>query len=262
VHHRDLDRVAAIASPVHRLDPRVKAVLTLAFVIAVVRTGPADVAKLPAYALAWLGAALAARVPLRFAFRRALTALPFLAFIALFTPFLRGRTPLASFAAGPIAITLYREPVLLTVTILAKALLSVLAVALLVSTTRFHRLIAGLERLLLPRALCLTLVFLHRYLFVLLEEATAMKRARDARHVGRLGLRLGVRSAGAMVGALLVRTLERAERVAAAMRARGFDGEIRTLEVLALGPRDAAAVLLFAGFLGPVVLYPTGGAPP
>jgi len=259
VHALDVDRLPDTPSPIQRLDPRTKALLTLAFVVAVVRTPSTELWKLGIYAAFALAAILGSRVPLRFVARRALAALPFLVFIAIFTPFQRGVEPLGTVSIGPVAVTFYREPLRLTAAIVGKAALSVLAVSLLVSTTRFHRLIAGLERLKVPRALCLTLLFLHRYLFVLVEEVSAMRRARDARHVGRLGLRRAVLSAAGMVGALLVRTIERAERVAAAMRARGFDGEVRTLVEMRLAPRDALAAAVVVAFVATVTALGAGG---
>lgn len=45
-----------------------------------------------------------------------------------------------------------------------------------------------------------------------------------------------------ILGHLLLRTYARAQRIYHAMRARGFDGEIRTLHVLRFGPKDALFV--------------------
>ncbi len=226
--HRDLDRYADLDSPLHRLDPRTKTLCLLVFAIAVVRTPPAALPKLGVYAGLLAALALVSRVPIGYLLRRAAAALPFLLFIALFTPFAR-----------------VRDPLLLTGSFLAKASLSIVAVTVLMATTRFHRFLQGLERLRVPRALVLTLMFVHRYLFVLADEAAAMRRARESRLVGRLPVRAVVRSGAAMVGALFVRALERSERVAAAMASRGFEGEIRTLAELRFGRRDLVACAHF-----------------
>ena len=55
-----------------------------------------------------------------------------------------------------------------------------------------------------------------------------------------------------MIGVLLIRTYERAERIYAAMVSRGFTGEIRTLSVLRLRPSDVVFVALVAlGLMSP-----------
>jgi cobalt/nickel transport system permease protein len=56
-----------------------------------------------------------------------------------------------------------------------------------------------------------------------------MRRARAARTFEQAP-RARLRTAAGLIGMLLVRSFERSERVHAAMLARGFDGEIRTLD--------------------------------
>ena len=76
-----------------------------------------------------------------------------------------------------------------------------------------------------------------RYLFVLVDETLRLLRAREARsgHSGRTDLKAGgslawrARVTGGMAGNLLVRSFDRGERIHAAMAARGYDGEVRTL---------------------------------
>ncbi|GAJ02568.1 unnamed protein product, partial [marine sediment metagenome] len=58
-----------------------------------------------------------------------------------------------------------------------------------------------------------------------------MKQARDSRNFGSSRLRQ-LRTIGNMVGTLFIRSYERGERVYAAMLARGFDGQCRTLKRL------------------------------
>ncbi|MFH1371733.1 MAG: CbiQ family ECF transporter T component, partial [Planctomycetota bacterium] len=60
--------------------------------------------------------------------------------------------------------------------------------------------------------------------------------------IGRVGFRAGIKFAAAMLGSLFVRSVDTAERVNAAMQARGFDGDWRTLIVLRFA--DATGCLL------------------
>ena len=74
--------------------------------------------------------------------------------------------------------------------------------------------------------------FMYRYVFVLVDEAQRLLRARAARSAG-VGAGTGgtiawrARVSGGMAGSLFLRTYERSERIYLAMLARGFDGEVR-----------------------------------
>lgn len=63
----------------------------------------------------------------------------------------------------------------------------------------------------MPAVFTTQLLFVYRYLFVLIEEAAAMQQARDARSFGRKSYPLKVW--GTLVGQLLIRTFDRAERI-------------------------------------------------
>ena len=59
----------------------------------------------------------------------------------------------------------------------------------------------------------MNLSFLYRYIFVLTEEAMRMKQARDCRRVGRAPFREELKILSSMLGTLLIRSFERAERM-------------------------------------------------
>ncbi|HAA02306.1 MAG TPA: cobalt ECF transporter T component CbiQ, partial [Syntrophobacteraceae bacterium] len=92
-----------------------------------------------------------------------------------------------------------------------------------------------------PSSFAVQLLFLYRYIFVLTDEALRMVRARSLRSFGGKGL--GLRVFSYMIGQLLLRTLDRAQRIHLAMRCRGFDGEIRMVRPLKICGRDVAFLL-------------------
>jgi cobalt/nickel transport system permease protein len=108
----------------------------------------------------------------------------------------------------------------------------------LVSTTRFADLLAGLHRLAVPRLLIIQLGFLYRYIFLLIDNAQHILRARAGRAIGKIDFRTGTKYAAAMLGSLFVRSVDTAERVNTAMQARGFNGDWRTINRLAIRGRD------------------------
>jgi len=106
----------------------------------------------------------------------------------------------------------------------------------------------------MPRVMVMILSFMYRYIFVLVDEAMRMRQARDSRNFG--GSRLWqMRTIGNMIGTLFIRSYERGERVYAAMLARGFDGQSRTLDRLNFRPTDACFGIAFS-----LVLILTGVA--
>ncbi len=103
--------------------------------------------------------------------------------------------------------------------------LTVSAALVLVACTGMYRLAAALERLGVPQVFVMQLLFLYRYLFVVADEGARMRRAVALRAGGRRAMSLRVY--GSLVGRLLMRSMDRAQRVHRAMLARGFDGEVR-----------------------------------
>jgi cobalt/nickel transport system permease protein len=110
----------------------------------------------------------------------------------------------------------------------------------------------------MPRLLVATIGFMSRYFFVLADETARMLRARASRAARLEGRRRPSplwqgRVAGHMVGSLFLRSLERSERVHAAMLARGYNGQVPSLVRRTMHRIDwlviAAAFLLLAGLL-------------
>jgi cobalt/nickel transport system permease protein len=80
-----------------------------------------------------------------------------------------------------------------------------------------------------PAILVSTLHFMSRYINVLGDELHRMTQARRSRSFQKSG-RLDWILLTGLIGKLLIRSLERGERVHSAMLARGWDGTIRSLD--------------------------------
>lgn len=101
-----------------------------------------------------------------------------------------------------------------------KSTACLLTMILLAETTRFTDLLGVARRLRVPAVLVTTLGLAHRYLFVLREESSRLRRARRSRTF-TAGRRGAWRGAATVAAHLFVRTTLRAERIYAAMLARG-----------------------------------------
>jgi energy-coupling factor transporter transmembrane protein EcfT len=64
-----------------------------------------------------------------------------------------------------------------------------------------------------------------------------------------MGFRAEVRTAAAMVGSLLIRSIDSAEHINVAMQARGFDGNWRSISKLETGRADYIFATATACFL-------------
>ena len=244
VRQHFLERYLQGTSPIHRLDPRLKLLATLGYVIVATSTPPRAWPAFVALAALAGGAILLSHVPLGEALKRSSIALPFAGMAAL--SLLSTPSGHVVWAWHPLGwqVTITEQGVLSFTSVLLRAWLSVLASGLLVATTPFPRLVTALRALGVPAVLTAILSFMYRYLFVLVDEATRMQTARQARSAGTGGtLFWRAQVVGGMIGSLFIRSYERIERIHAAMRSRGFDGELRTLARLQWQVRDSRAAL-------------------
>ncbi len=253
-----LDFYCAGTSPLHRLDARVKLVVTVAYIASASLLPPRYWPGYLGLAVLVFGAIGLSRVPLRVALQRSLVAVPFALMAAASLPFTRPGPVLVSVGIGPWQLVATIPGLAAALEVLGRSWLSLLAAGLLAATTPFGELAAALRALGLPALLVALIWALFRYLFVLVEEAGRLWRAREARSAqgpmgggGRVGWR--ARVLGGMVGSLFVRSYERSERVYQAMLARGFDGEVRAPAPRPLSPADwragVATVLALAGLV-------------
>ncbi len=129
---------------------------------------------------------------------------------------------LEPFVIGVAILTLFRpggEEVFTL--ILVKSTLCLFTMILLANSTPFSEILGVLRRLRFPAVLITTLALMYRYLFVLIDEAERMKRARLSRTFAPQRARTWV-SLSTLIGQLFVRSSERAERIFHAMTARGW----------------------------------------
>lgn len=253
-----LDSLSYKDTFVHRLDPRVKLIVSFTFILFVVSFPKYELSGLMPFFIYPVFLLTTGDIPFRVIAKKVLFVSPFAIFIGIFNPLLD----------TDVIITPFGVPVtggwISFVSIIIKFILTVSTSLLLIATTSFSGLCEALERLKLPRAFVIQLLFLYRYLFVLLEEALRMVRAREARSSGKRGK--DVKTFIRLISVLLIRTVERAERIYQAMLSRGFRGEIKVLKRYKLGPRDiffaVSSIVIFyvfrnfniVGFIGETLM--------
>ena len=243
MHFDAFDRYHEKESFLHRLDPRVKALVTVIFIV--------SNALLPdgawlAFVFSWiflLAANLLSQLGIGYTLKRSLVALPF-ALIAVTVLFSIPGKPFFTFQLFTSHLVITDAGFLRFVSILIRSWLSVQMAILLVAVTRFPDLIHALEHLKVPAILTTIIAFLYRYLFVLTDEVFRLIRARESRSAASAGNRAGggvlwrARVAGNMAGQLFLRSYERSDRIYNAMLSRGYSGHLYTLNAHEMKPRD------------------------
>lgn len=238
--HSYLDKYAHLQSPIHRLDARAKIIGLFALIIACVTTPANSYLAFAGYGLILIATWLASKLPLKHVLGRSLVIVPFVLLVAAFIPFLKPGTVSGSYNLG--GLTVSQSGLLVLFNIALKSYLAIISIILLSSTTPFDKLLKGLEQLKVPSLFITITAFMYRYLFVIADEALRMKRARDSRNFS--GKWIGdSKTIGHMIATLFMRSYERAERVYVAMVSRGYDGNIKTLDVQKILTRD----ILFVG---------------
>ena len=245
MRHSFLDRYRKGTSLVHRLDPRLKLLAVLAFVLVVTTTPPGNWLSFVLLAALATGAVLVAQVGLVEGLKQSAIVLPFAGMVAISLPFTQAGEVVWSwqpFAQGgpfDFTLTITDAGLVLFATVVIKAWLSIMVSGLLVATTPFPDLLKAMRALHVPAVLTATISFMYRYLFVLVDEAMRLQTARAARSVGAgRTVWWRARVLGGMIGSLFIRSYERSERIYAAMLSRGFAGDVRTFTRLTWQARD------------------------
>lgn len=234
------DRLAAQDTPIHRRDPRAKVITALLFIITVVSFRKYDLAALMPLFLYPAALIALGNLPPRFLLGKVLLATPFALIIGIFNPVL-DRVILMHL--GPVGIS---GGWISYASILLRFLLTLSAALILIATTGFNAICLALAHLKLPQPFTLQCLLLYRYIFVLGEEASRMFNAWRLRAVSNKRMPWTVFST--LIGQLLIRALDRAQRIHMAMLSRGFDGEMHVLRPLKFGLRDLLFVLGWSCF--------------
>lgn len=216
----------------HRADPRARLVSALLLTVPMALLGTAWAGWL---ALAvGLTLVLTASYDPGLVFKRLLTVNLFILFLWLFIPFSTpGQT---TFNLGPLTAT--REGLSLALLLTLKSNAVVLSLMVLIGSIPVQDLGPAMQSLRIPDKLCHLFLFTFRYVFTIKSEYETMRRAMAARGFrARTDLHT-YRSYAWLMGMMLVKSWDRAERVNAAMLCRGFRGRFYSLADFNFTVRD------------------------
>lgn len=248
-------------SCIHQLNARVKLILTLAFILALSMTPTGAWPAFILFLCAVLCVAILSHISICFMLKRALLVLPFM--LAAVPVVFWGPAPVFRFALGAgiwLTISLTGLERFLSITL--KSWISLQATIILAMVTPIPEMLVALRSLGMPRIFVAIIGLMWRYLSIFLDEARRLLRARasrssissdnTARRSGGSLIWRG-RVAGGMTGNLLLRGLERSDRIYATMLSRGYNGEPPFYHVVPL--KDFERQILLYGLLILFILW-------
>jgi len=204
--HAFIDKFAYQDSQIHRLNPSIKMVLSLGFLIGLVGC--------PTIIIKWIYVVYTgllflvlylARLPLLAILKKVLVILPLALFVVILNILLNG------FSQQALHIAI-------------KTCYCLLTTIILISTTKVHEILQVLKTWHIPNIIIMILSFLYRYFYLLIDEFGKMEQALQTRNVG-LNRRQKLRLLAHILSTMFLKTYERAESVYYAMVMRGYNGE-------------------------------------
>ncbi len=228
-------------SPLGRIDARYKlaALLGMAVLIGFLRTWPMIAAALGGSLLLLF----LAKVPWRWFLPRLAGMAFFLGIVVLWLPFVPASDSII-YGPGVRMSPLGLERALV---ILGKGLAILILMTSLLTTATLPVTLQAARALRVPGLLIQLVLLTYRYVFVLADEFVRLRTALRVRGFRNRATVHSYRTVGQVAGTLVVRGHERAERVAQAMRCRGFAGEFQSLQEFRASVSD---YLFLAALLG------------
>ena len=253
-HSSTAERLADRSGYLQSLDPRVKLIGSLLLIFAALCSRRLWVTAsifLVAVVLARLS-----RIPLRLLVMR----------VWLGVLFFTGCIALPAVFTTP-GLTIWQLPLLgwsvtsqglsSAVHLLMRAETSATWVSLVVLCTSWTHVLKVLRTLRVPVTAVVILGMTHRYIFLLLQLAREQFEARRSRLVGLLSPQQRRKVAASSAGVLLDKSVQLSGEVFSAMQARGFRGEVYTLDEFQMNPRDWFALVFFVALTTMTLLLGT-----
>jgi len=237
--HDFIDKYSNLNSVLHKIDPRVKLLLSFSFLILIASTYNIKLFSL------YLGIVLIllvmSRVPIHFYLKKLVMVTPLALIISFFIylSYLIEHRIDITFEAFSRYYPVYNTLVLLV----SKIYLSILVITLLISCTRFDALLWGLRKYKLPLIVTTLSKLVYTYIFVFIDELHRTLRAYKSRTPE---LRISrVKVYGNIAAGIFLRSLDRSDSIYKAMVSRGFTGEFPEGNSNRLKFIDFMAVLSF-----------------
>jgi cobalt/nickel transport system permease protein len=212
----ELDELAERKNPVNDLHPLIKLIITIVYIICVVSVDKYNLLGIiPMVVYPFITFQLA-DISIRRGIKKLRIILPMVCILGLFNAII-DQSRLVNFSGFMIT-----GGMISMLTLILKGIYTLLASFLLIATTGIDRICYSLKLLHIPGVIVTQILLLYRYITVLMSEANGIIEAYSLRAPNEKGIKYKVW--GSLLGQLLFRSLDRAEKIYDSMILRGFDG--------------------------------------
>ena len=235
-----MDELAAGSSFVHSLNPGAKLAAAVMYILAVLSFHKYDLSGIIPMVIWPVLLFTLAGIPMRTCFYKLRIVLPLVMAVGLFNPFF-DYTPM--FRLGGFIVT---GGVISMITLMLKGVFCLMSSFLLAATTPMDSICAVLRKIHVPEILVTLLLLTYRYVGVLTAELAVMTDAYHLRAPGQKGIHIS--AWGSFLGQLLLRSMDRAQRLYESMLLRGYDGRFHYAVRTKFEIRDAIYLAVSAAF--------------
>lgn len=213
--------------------------ILLLFIVSVVSVGKFNVTAVLVYGAFPLFSVIAFRLPFKLILYRLTMISPFILIMAAANPFFDRQ------AFGVVAGVELTNGMVSGIVIVVKSFVIICSMLVFSMCIQFTSLCKVLHLLHVPKVFITQLLLLNRYLFLLVDEARGMQKARSMRSFDGKGNSLF--TTAKLIGSLLLRTTVHADHIYRAMVARGFDGDIVKYSAMKFTVRNMLMIAVFTG---------------
>lgn len=231
----EMDDLAAMDSPIHRLNPTAKLITTIIYIIITVSFHKYDLSGIIIMVLWPVFLFQLSGIPVRTCFYKLRIVLPLVMAVGLFNP-IYDRTILVRL--GTVGIS---GGVISMITLMLKGVFCLMASFLLIATTSIDSLCQSLRKLHVPGVLVTLLLLTFRYVGVMTEELAVMTEAYQLRAPGQKGIHIS--AWGSFLGQLLLRSMDRAQELYSSMQLRGYHDHFHYAPSKPFRTKDAAYMI-------------------
>lgn len=209
---RKIDELGEKDTVLHKIDPSVKIIVTLIYVIKVLSIKEFLILDFLCIVLYPIVLFKIGEIPVVFILKKVLFVLPIIFGIS----------------AINLIIDFSCEEIYFSIVLLFKGIFALTGALLLIVTTGIYNLVLGLKKLKLPNILIIQILMMHRYILFMMEECYRVKSAYELRTFGEKAMTM--KDYGQIIGQMILKTIDKAENVYEAMRLRGFQEDIHISE--------------------------------
>lgn len=235
-----IDDLGKQDSIIHSMNSVVKLIVTLVYILFVVSFPKYNISGLIPFIIYPIMIIYLADIPVKLVLKASLIGLPIVIGLGVFNLIFE-RT--VTFYIGFIPVT---WGFISLISLFIKAMLTISAGILLICTTGIEGFAKSLRDIKVPKIFTNQIVFMYRYIFVLIRSVGEVYNAYMMRAPNQKGINIKVW--GPLLGHLLLRSFERADRIYNAMILRGFDGEYVTFTNEKPGSSDYIYMLVWILF--------------